>query len=132
MFHNTTDYDSSTIMDQAVCDSQEYFLWFLLLFGYQVAIMLVAVWLSIRASQAIPHSLKNFQTNGVVKLVYILLTLFAVGFPLYYITHVIIGNLLLEYSTVTLINIALLVFYLAFLFTPQLIAVPKKKFQLCK
>ena len=118
---------SSFILRQTVrrvCQDDYYFLWFSLLSLINCSLMFVAFWLALQ-TRRIPH--KDFRTNGVTYLVYLLSAVILFGVPLFYVLFAVLQNQDGSFIVLSLVLNAIVYCTTALLLSPPVWVTCKQK-----
>ena len=118
----------NTVVVHEHCSANSYFLWFGILAGYNLILMLASVWLAILCHQA-PAPKKEFQSNSVIFLVYSLSLILIVGLTGYFLSPS--TNILLEFVSLCLTLLFALFFIFVLLFLPPILPLLKHKYLRC-
>lgn len=125
-----TEVDLSPIngrtISRAVCVSKAYPILLMLLFCYQLVPMVATVWFAYLLRQKVPRTQRNFRSLSVVKLVYVVMFIFGLGLPLYYVSHYFLRNLEFEFIVVGILLDGNITACIVLLFVPPLLPVAKR------
>lgn len=126
------DPHNGRITSRAVCESKVYPIWLMLLFGYQLVPMLATVWFAFLLREKIPKSQRQFRSLSMIKAIYVVLILFGLGIPLYFLAHYFLHDLVFEFTTVGVLLNGILLTCIFMLFLPPLFPVIKMYLTVCR
>ena len=106
------------------CTSDYFTVWLVLLVAYKGVLLMFAVFMSFVTRKI---RIKEFKTNNITLLVYLLFLVTGVGMPVYLITWALGVNASFSYSVLCIVVIALVYLCWALLFLPPVLPLLREK-----
>ena len=116
--------DSASEEVMEFCTSDYFTVWLVLLVAYKGVLLMFAIFMSF-VTQKI--RMKEFKTNNITLLVYLLFLVTSVGMPVYFITWALGVNASVSYAVLCIVVTALVYFCWALLFLPPVLPLLREK-----